>query len=187
MKFLAVSKPGNHMKAYKPPHFGRQNNYNGNYRKAICHHCQEPGHIRPNCPKLNEAPKNKVASVEEATQKKEEPIKGKESFSLAQLSEALQILLKSPSTSGAAIASSSPPGMSSWILDSGASFHMTPLENELSDLCNNYKNSYVSTADGTSLQVKSFGTLNFSKDFFVPNVRVVPQLNLNLPLCFSNM
>ena len=47
------------------------------------------------------------------------------SLSLNQIMEALQPLLKG-TISGAAVSTFSPPGKTSWLLDSGASFHMSP-------------------------------------------------------------
>ena len=53
----AVSRPGNNVRAYRPPHFKPQNQgENGgprgkrDYSKTICHFCKEPGHIKPACP-----------------------------------------------------------------------------------------------------------------------------------------
>ena len=178
---LAVSKPGNHVKTYKPPHFGKQGS--GGRKMIICHHCYEPGHIKPVCPKLNGAFKPKVASVEESTTKEDDGKNGDLKDTLGQISLALQQILKvTSSTSGAAIASSSPPGTYSWILDSGASFHMTPHENALTNVHANSKLSCVSTADGTFLKINGIGTLDSKniQNFLVPKVRIVPKLNLNL-------
>jgi hypothetical protein len=51
----AVSRPGNNLKTYKPPHFknqGQNDRYGKrDYSKLTCHFCKEPGHIKPNCPK----------------------------------------------------------------------------------------------------------------------------------------
>jgi hypothetical protein len=54
---------------------------------------------------------------------------------------------------------SSTPGMSSWIIDSGASFYMTPNASLLSKLSLNSFKSFVSMADGTSLDVEGMGSL----------------------------
>ena len=104
---LAVSRPGNHTRTYKPPHFGRQN---GDFdkRKVICHHCHEPGHYRPQCPKLKRREEKRVASVESESKDQDAPV------SMAQLMEILQPLLKGVSSSteastGAAVASFSGP------------------------------------------------------------------------------
>jgi hypothetical protein len=95
----------------------------------------------------------------------------------------LQPLLKG-ATSGAAIASSSTPGMCSWLLDSGASFHMTPHKSILSECQSNSNASFVSTADGTALKIEGVGTfkndLSKHNKFYIPKIRLIPKLHLNL-------
>lgn len=66
-----------------------------------------------------------------------------------------------------------PSGISPWILDSGASFHMT------SDSTSLTSRSPVQTADGTPLSVTGLGTLCTSF-FTVPNVSYVPKLTMQL-------
>ena len=174
----AVSRPGNNMKTYRPPHFKNQGQ-GGNdrygkrdYSKVTCYYCKEPGHIKLLCPKWK-----KLIATAMASQVEERPSSSSEPLSLQQIVEALQPLLKG-GTSGAAMSSSS-PGKTSWLLDSGASFHMTPSSCSLSNFSKNSFPSFVSTADGTSLEIKGIG--NFEKqDFFVPKIRFIPNLNLNL-------
>ena len=174
----AVSRPGNNVKTYRPPHFKNQGQ-GGNdrygkrdYSKLNCHFCKEPGHIKPICPKWK-----KLIATAMASQAEERPSSSSESLSLQQIVEALQPLLKG-GISGAAMSSSS-PGKTSWLLDSGASFHMTPSTCSLSNFSKNSFSSFVSTADGTPLEIKGIG--NFERqDFFVPKIRLIPKLNLNL-------
>jgi hypothetical protein len=57
---------------------------------------------------------------------------------------------------------------------------MTPNESTLSKCHINPNDSYVSIIDETILKIKSFWTLPKHQTFFVPNIRLVPKLNLNL-------
>ena len=68
---------------------------------------------------------------------------------------------------------------SPWILDSGASFHMTPDSTSLTSVGPPVFPISVQTADGTPLAVSSQGTL-LSTDFSVPVVSHVPQLTMQL-------
>jgi hypothetical protein len=72
-----------------------------------------------------------------------------------------------------------PSGMSSWYLDSGASFHMTSDSSLLFAICSLISPVHVLTADGTSLPVSSWGTLSTSS-FLVPDISLVPCLKMNL-------
>ena len=83
-------------------------------------------------------------------------------------------------------ASTSPPpqastqsGTSSWVLDSGASFHMSSDSSVLSSLRPLDSPVNVLTADGTSLPVASRGILS-TPSFSVPSVSHVPRLTMNL-------
>ena len=70
-------------------------------------------------------------------------------------------------------------GTSSWVLDSGASFHMTSDSSILSSLRPLDSPLSVLTADGTPLSVSSQGTLSTSS-FSVPDISHVPRLTMNL-------
>jgi hypothetical protein len=70
-------------------------------------------------------------------------------------------------------------GILPWILDSGASFHMTPDRTRLSSICSPYIPLTVQTADGSFLSVVGRGTLS-SSSFHVPNVSYVPNLTMQL-------
>ena len=93
----------------------------------------------------------------------------------------------SPSTGtvSSVIASTTPPppptqsGTSSWVLDSGASFHMSSDSSALSSLRPLDFPINVLTADGTPLPVASCGTPS-TPSFFVPGVSHVPRLTMNL-------
>jgi hypothetical protein len=75
--------------------------------------------------------------------------------------------------------SSSASGTFPWILDSGASFHMTPNRSHLSSIRSPLVPITVQTADGTPLSVVGRGTLS-SSSFSVPAVSYVPKLTMQL-------
>ncbi|MFV0960830.1 hypothetical protein QML37_31550, partial [Klebsiella pneumoniae] len=113
---LDVSRPGNNMKPYRPPQFNKS--YEDYNKKVICFYCREPGHVKTKCPKLRRFEKRVVVAEQEDGVKN--------GIQLKQLTEALQTSLQSffkgnSSVAGAMTASTQ--GMTSWLLDSGASFH----------------------------------------------------------------
>jgi hypothetical protein len=70
-------------------------------------------------------------------------------------------------------------GTSPWYLDSGTSFHMTPHSTHLSSLYPSYRHCIAHTADGSPLSIARQGTLS-SDSFYVPDVSLVPDLNMQL-------
>ena len=76
-------------------------------------------------------------------------------------------------------ASQSSSGTFPWILDSGASFYMTPDRTSLSSISTPSIPITVQTADGSSLSVAGQGTLS-SPSFHVPAVSYVPKLTMQL-------
>ena len=90
---------------------------------------------------------------------------------------------QSSAQSDAATASQSSSGTLPWILDSGASFHMTPDRTSLSYISPSSLPITIQTADGSSLFVVGQGTL-LSPSFHVPVVSYVPKLTMQLYLCW---
>ena len=67
----------------------------------------------------------------------------------------------------------------SWILDSGASFHVTSDKSKLV-ACQPVTNATsIHTADGTLCHITHQGSLH-SPHFYIPDVSCVPQLSMNL-------
>jgi hypothetical protein len=66
----------------------------------------------------------------------------------------------------------------SWVLDSGASFHVTSNKAHLIACKQTVDGTTIHTADGTSCHVSHGGT--FSSHFYVPDISLVPQLSMNL-------
>ena len=69
-------------------------------------------------------------------------------------------------------------GTSPWVLDSGASFHMSSHSSTLSSLRSLDSPVHVFTADGTPLSVVSRG--NLTTPYYVPDVAHVPRLTMQI-------
>jgi hypothetical protein len=78
---------------------------------------------------------------------------------------------------GPSLGASSSGTVVPWILDSGASFHMTHDSTSLYDLGPSSASLFVTTVDGTSHPILSHGTLHTSH-FRVPFVSQFSNLNL---------
>jgi hypothetical protein len=97
------------------------------------------------------------------------------------------VTLSSSSTVSAAASQSSTegppstptPGTCPWILDSGASFHMTPYHTYFSSMSPLSRSLTVRTADGSLLSIVGRGTLS-SHSFHVPDVSFVSDLTMQL-------
>ena len=88
----------------------------------------------------------------------------------------------SAAASQSSVLGSPPPSTSGtcpWILDSGASFHMTPYRSCLSSMVSSPSSHFVHTADGSPLSVVGKGIL-LSDSFSVPDVSCVPALTMQL-------
>jgi hypothetical protein len=86
----------------------------------------------------------------------------------------------SPKGSFAVAATSSAGALSSsWVLDSGASFHVTSDQSRLPSTTPVTEGTSVQIADGTLYHVTHKGSLSDS-NFTVPNIFFVPELSMNL-------
>ena len=132
---LAMSSPENHTRIYKPSHFLKNSNDYDFKKKVICYFCNEPGHIKPFCPKRRREDK-RVASMGSSFERGgvDQNSKNAGNMFLTQLMEALTLLIKSRSSSlsGATVSTCVDPGKTSWILDFDALFRMTPNKSILS-------------------------------------------------------
>ena len=72
-----------------------------------------------------------------------------------------------------------PVSNSAWIIDSGATDHMTFDSRQVSPLKSSSQNS-VSTANGTSILIIGEGSLSLTNTLNLDSVLVVPSLNYNL-------
>ncbi|CAJ2627685.1 unnamed protein product [Trifolium pratense] len=67
-----------------------------------------------------------------------------------------------------------------WILDSGATDHMTPLPTQFSTYSPCLNNKKISTADGTLLTVAGQGDIQISPSIILRNVLHIPKLSTSL-------
>ena len=74
---------------------------------------------------------------------------------------------------------STPVSNSAWIIDSGATDHMTFYSRQVSPLKPSSQN-YVSTANGTSIPIIGEGSLSLTNTLNLDSILVVPSLNYNL-------
>jgi hypothetical protein len=72
------------------------------------------------------------------------------------------------------------PPTSLWILDSGATDHMTPSSNYFSTYHPSPSNKKISTADGTLVTVAGIGDIQITPSIILKNVLHVPKLSTNL-------
>ena len=72
-----------------------------------------------------------------------------------------------------------PVSNSAWIIDSGATDHMTFDSRQVSPLKSSSQNS-ISTANGTSIPIIMEGSLSLTNTLNLDYVLVVPSLNYNL-------
>ena len=87
-----------------------------------------------------------------------------------------------PSSKGSVSVAAASPAIApslSWVLDSGASFHVTSDKSQLAFSTPVIDGTSVQTADGTSCSITHQGSLS-TAHFTVPNVSLVPQLSINL-------
>ena len=165
-------------------------------RQVRCHYCHALGHIRSDCRKLQRAQQNaqsrdpqpRDAQQRAAPALPVSPPTASFSEQLMQLAQQLSSgsFSTTASTAGPASTSADPSAasaplgisQSSWLLDSGASFHMTYDATHL-HACRPISSDRVIIADGTTLPITSRSLLHTSQ-FHIPDVAYIPQLSMNL-------
>jgi len=153
-------------------------------KRAKCHHCGRQNHPVERCfkkyPHLLRESRAKRA-VSQCCNAAAPPIAPFSVMPPNPISAAPQSspFLSSYMTSGSPVSASASGVSPPWVLDSGASFHMTSDKSQLV-LCQAIPNcQHIQTADGSTCTVTHHGNLATSQ-FTVSNVSIVPQLSMNL-------
>ncbi|RVW56768.1 Retrovirus-related Pol polyprotein from transposon RE1 [Vitis vinifera] len=154
-----------------------------------CDYCKKPGHYKETCWKLHGKPADwkpkprfdrdgraHVAANSESTSVPEPSPFNKEQM------EMLQKLLSqvgSGSTTGVAFTANR-GGMRPWIVDTGASDHMTGDAAILQNYKPSNGHSSVHIADGSKSKIAGTGSIKLTKDLYLDSVLHVPNLDCNL-------
>ncbi|RVX11271.1 Heat shock 70 kDa protein 17 [Vitis vinifera] len=154
-----------------------------------CDYCKKPGHYKEACWKLHGKPTDwkpkprsdrdgraHVAANSESTSVLEPSPFNKEQM------EMLQKLLSqvgSGSTTGIAFTANR-GGMKPWIVDTGASDHMTGDAAILQNYKPSNGHSSVHIADGSKSKIAGTGSIKLTKDLYLDSVLHVPNLDCNL-------
>ena len=162
-----------------------------------CHYCQCLGHIKAECCKLQRAQQTGQQPQQQRLSGPSAPFSAPAmSLSVFELAQQIAQQLSSgsfPHSSASVIrsnasdasasqqAASAPAGISpsAWLLDSGASFHMTFDATHLHSYRPVPSDLRIMIADGTILPITSRGLLHTSH-FRVPDVAYIPKLSMNL-------
>ncbi|RVX23040.1 Retrovirus-related Pol polyprotein from transposon TNT 1-94 [Vitis vinifera] len=154
-----------------------------------CDYCKKPGHYKETCWKLHGKPADwkpkprfdrdgraHVAANSESTSVPEPSPFNKEQM------EMLQKLLSqvgSGSTTGVAFTANR-GGMRPWIVDTGASDHMTGDAAILQNYKPSNGHSSIHIADGSKSKIAGTGSIKLTKDLYLDSVLHVPNLDCNL-------
>ena len=148
-----------------------------------CTHCDQTGHTKSRCNELVGYPEwwdhsrdsrkknSKKASTAAIVETKTEDDSGEKSSTLA----------ATAGNGGKVLNISTLVSNSAWIIDCGATDHMTFDSKQVSPLKSSSQNS-VSTANGTSIPIIREGSLSLTNTLNLDYVLVVPSLNNNLLL-----
>ena len=173
-----------------------------NRDNLVCNYCKRTGHTKDKCWKLHGLPPH-IAKAHLAQNSQQEGSSnfGTEGIPSAQdfqrMMEELQSLKTMINSSSNVIGSTSMGNSgnneffshlslltkdftSAWILDSGATDHMTPLVESFSSYEKIAPGKHVQTADGTLLQVIGIGNMNIQPIGNITNVLHVPKLFVSL-------
>ena len=146
-----------------------------------CTHCDQTGHTKTQCYELMGYPEwwdhsrdsrkknSKKASTAAIVETKTEDDSGEKSSALT----------ATTGNGGKVLNISTPVSNSAWIIDSGATDHMTFDSRQVSPLKSVSQNSF-STANGTSIPIIGEGSLSLINTLNLDSVLVVPSLNYNL-------
>lgn len=164
----------------------------GEKSRVWCDHCNKPRHTRETCWKLHGKPGNWKGSHEGRFNK---PASANQvlsnTLSQEQIGQLLKLLDSNSGLSSASnlslaqtgkihLASSALKQSSPWILDSGASNHMTSLSKCFKTYTPTSGFQQIKTADGSLSPIVGKGSVDLTSDIKLKNVLHVPRLSCNL-------
>ena len=168
-----------HQDQKRPIHLKTANG--GDKSSYKCTHCDQTGHTKSRCYELVGYPEwwdhsrdsrkknSKKASTAAVVETKTEDDRYEKSSALA----------TAAGNGGKVLNISTPVSNSAWIIDSGATDHMTFNSRQVSPLKSSSQNS-VYTTSGTSIPIIKEGSLSLTNTLNLDSVLVVPSLNYNL-------
>ncbi|KAM7509738.1 hypothetical protein LguiB_008613 [Lonicera macranthoides] len=154
----------------------------------VCHYCHNPGHLKRDCRKLRyRTQRAHSAHMASTTDIAENSvlIPADEFAKYSKYQDSLKSS-STPVTSVTAIANSGKPNTclvsssSKWVIDSGATDHMTGNSSLFSTFQSHISPSSVTLADGTSSSVLGSGTITPTPVIPLSSVLHLPQLSFNL-------
>jgi hypothetical protein len=140
--------------------------------KIQCFRCDKYGHIARNSPTRKKGRQlASTANVDPKPHQRDEDIKDESFFFISALSGTV------------------PTNSDIWLIDSGASIHMTGYRDHLTDLVEKESSLHVVLGDKNKYTVKGVGTSTFQLDSAIPlqwsEVLYVPRMKRNLVSIFS--
>ena len=154
-----------------------------------CEHCHKPGHTKETCWKIHGKPSDwKPSRPSNDKEGRAYTAANSDPFTKEQL-EVLQKLFNQNITPTSASSltvqkNTTPTGNNNcsepWVVDSGASDHMTGDDTILHEYSQCKEDSTIKIADGTLSKIEGKGQSRISKDMHLKSVLYVPKLDCNL-------
>lgn len=143
----------------------------------ICTHCGENGHLKARCYELIGYPE--WWDPAKAPRKRNSGSKPHASVAVTETEASSLIATSGNIDIGKVLSTSASMSNSAWIIDSGATDHMTFDSNPIHSMKPSHLPA-VSTANGTSSPVIGEGSITLTNDLNLTSVLVVPSLNYSL-------